>query len=124
MRRQGGAMKKRFIPFPQSDSIKWKDWDRKMFTIIQSKKPFERRMEVEMEEEKEEGNKSSQSSFPPRTNNKNISHTLPRRHIHLRIHPCQFHLRQRTVRFGVLEKPYISHASLFKDFNTLKLWDN
>jgi hypothetical protein len=67
-------MKKRFIPFPQSDSIKWKDWDRKMSTIIQSKKPFERRMEEELQLKKKLGKeiersyKLFQSPFQPRIN--------------------------------------------------------
>ena len=68
-------MKKRFIPFPQSDSIKWEKFNRKRSTIIQSKKPFQNRMEEEMrlekmETEKEENQKSFQSSFLARTNNK------------------------------------------------------
>ncbi len=66
--------KKRFIPFPQSDSIKWRKHNRKRSTIIQSKKPFQKRMEQEMElekkleEEREESNKSLQSSFLIRIN--------------------------------------------------------
>jgi len=68
-------MKKRFTPFPQSDSIKWGKFNRKRSTIIQSKKPFQNRMEEEMrlekmETEKEESQKSFQSSFLPRINNK------------------------------------------------------
>ena len=68
-------MKKRFTPFPQSDSIKWEKFNRKRSTIIQSKKPFQNRMEEEMrlekmETEKEESQKSFQSSFLPRINNK------------------------------------------------------
>lgn len=45
-------MKKKFTPFPQSDSIRWGDWNRKRSTIIQSKKPFQKRMKEEMELEK------------------------------------------------------------------------
>jgi hypothetical protein len=58
----------------QSDSVKWKNYNRKRSTMIQSKKPFQKRMEEEMElekkveEEKEESYKSFQSSFLPRIN--------------------------------------------------------
>ena len=68
--------KKRFTPFPQSDSIKWEKYNRKRSTIIQSKKPFQKRMEEEMElekrleEERQENHKSFQSSLLPRINNK------------------------------------------------------
>ena len=44
--------KKRFHPFPQIDLIKWADWNRKRSTIIQSKKPYAKRMEEELELEK------------------------------------------------------------------------
>lgn len=69
-------MKKRFAPFPQSDSIKWETFNRKRSTTIQSKKPFQKRMEEEMdlekkvEEEIEESYKSFQSPFLLRTNYK------------------------------------------------------
>jgi hypothetical protein len=50
--REGGEMEKirtwRTVP----DSIKWMKYNRKRSTIIVSKKPFERRMEEEMELER------------------------------------------------------------------------
>ncbi len=47
-------MKKKFTPFPQSDSIKWEKYNRKRSTINRSKNPFKRRMEEEMELDKKE----------------------------------------------------------------------
>ncbi len=45
-------MKKRFTPFPQSESIRWEKYNNKRSTIIQSKKPYAERMKEEMELEK------------------------------------------------------------------------
>ncbi|MCJ7507712.1 MAG: hypothetical protein MUO85_03140 [candidate division Zixibacteria bacterium] len=36
----------------QSDSVKWEKFNKKRSTIIQSKKPFQKRMKEEMELEK------------------------------------------------------------------------
>jgi len=56
-------MKKRFTPFPQRDSIKWKDWNRKRSTIIQSKAPYAKRMEEEMKLEKEEEKEEKECQY-------------------------------------------------------------
>jgi hypothetical protein len=45
-------MKKRRIPMTHSDSVKYEKVNRKRSTLIQSKKPFQKRMEEEMEIEK------------------------------------------------------------------------
>lgn len=45
-------MKKRRIPMTHTDSVKWAKYNRKRSTLIQSKKPFQKRMEEEMELEK------------------------------------------------------------------------
>lgn len=45
-------MKKRRVPMTHSDCVKWAKHNRKRSTLIQSKKPFQKRMEEEMELEK------------------------------------------------------------------------
>jgi len=50
--KEGGNMEKRRTWRTVPDSIKWMKYNRKRSTIIVSKKPFERRMEEEMELER------------------------------------------------------------------------